>query len=81
MTSVTSITKKRLELGSEYAWVYRYTKAYAGDTLDATGEFNEIDMIISKTSAGINDPASQSAETITFSVGTGAGMAIVFGKW
>jgi len=81
MTEVTSITKNRLELGSDYAWVYRYTKANAGDTLTVTGEFNEVDMVISKTVVGTDDPASQSAEVITLSSGTGAGIAIVFGKW
>lgn len=80
MTEVTSITKTRLEVGGDYCWLYRYTKAGTGDVLTVTTEFGEVDMVISKTSAGADDPSTQSSEVITLSAGTGAGIAIVFGK-
>ncbi len=79
MAAVTSITKRRLELGQQYAWIYFYTKAGATDTLDCASEFGQVDKVDASSSVGTQDAATVSGTTVTLSTGTGAGSAIVYG--
>lgn len=82
MAEVTSITKKQAVPNPEVkVWIYRYTKAAAGDTLTTTGEFSVTDGVIARSASGAtDDPATISANVITLTAGTGAGYAIVFGR-
>lgn len=82
MAEVTSITRRGLSGSPAFekkVFFYTYTKDAAGDTLDVTGEFQNVDMVLCTTAVGTADTASESSETITFVTGTGAGAAVVIG--
>ena len=82
MGAVTSIVRTQVVPSIEQkVWFYRYSKAGATDTLDASGEFTLVRGVFAKSAAGATNDTGEvsSSTTITFASGTGGSYCLVVG--